>query len=135
MKGVYLTTFILLFLTLVFMFYVYRNFSAASAASTEFVSSIQVQQIAGIINVLQTTSGDGSHIYSLPKGNCEMRISSVVTFVQHSGNEKISTTHGIIRTGVEVKDSSIKCDPLKDKRLFIRRCGNQIDVTEIENPC
>ena len=135
MKGVYLTTFVLIFLTLVFMFYLYRNFSATADASTESITSLQAQQIAGIINILQATEGDSTQIYTLPKGNCEIKISNSVTFVQYSGNEKVSTTYGVIRTDVEIKESSIKCDPLKDKSLFIRRCGSQIEVTEIERPC
>ncbi len=135
MKGVYMTTIVLIFLTLVFMFFLYRNYSAASAAATEFVSSIQGQQVSGIINILQSTEGSGTHIYMLPKGKCEMRIGSAVTFLQDAGGEKITTTHGIIKTGVVVKESLIKCSPNEEKKLYIMRCGNTLEVAEIENPC
>lgn len=128
MKGYILSkTTIVLILTLVLV----GAFAApVSDVTEEFVrrsAFLQAEQVAGLVNVLQASPAGTSHIYYLPKGECELTTNQLLVNLTAGKQTAIKE---VVKNEAVLADSSIKCDKGREKPLYIKRCGNKILVSE-----
>ncbi len=133
MKGIFPVTFIVLFLTAIFLFFLVGSTNSAYAESVRLSAELQATEIAGIINIMQSASSDAVHKYVFPRTNCIIRVHDSVT-VSDTANKVLHTTP-LLKTDAEIKPAEVECNQKRATTLYIIKCGNTIEVLESERRC
>lgn len=129
MKGLTIVTLIVLILTLVmFVGFLVHVLFGVTNESIKQRTSMNANEIAGVINLIQTSPPGTFHIIDLDK-NCAVEV--------HADNvtvtiEKRSSKAGIIKTALAVEPANLEC---KDGAAYVMRCGDTIKIAQKKKPC
>ena len=131
MKGFGPTvTLIIVIVTLVFIagFLIYA-YLGPPAEATKQSTRLTAEQIAGMINMLQTSPSIAKHTLELPD-KCIINIDGSVVKVTM---ERKSSISGIIRTDITVKPSEINC--AKTGKAYFVRCPDYVEISGAPKDC
>ncbi len=133
-----LWTFILIFLTLVAVYFYVSNVFGAVSESVRASASLNSDKITGIINVLQASPSVTCNRYALPRIDCTLRIDNMrVNFTDNKNH--ISYINYYLQSPVTVSTGSgiieIMCDPSTEKAIYMARCGNEIIISDSAITC
>lgn len=133
-KGLVLWTYMIIFLTLVAIYFYVSNVIGAFSESARTSAALHSDKMAGVINVLQASPSVTCNTYFLPKMKCKIRIDSMrVNFTDEVN--KISDITYYLQAPASVKLGSsklieISCDPSREKVLHMARCSNEIIISD-----
>lgn len=129
MKGMLLLwTFALLILLGVFLFFLVRNLATAIDETIETSAVLGAEQIAGVINALQTMPSETVHRLQMPRAKCTIEINeNNVNLTMTDGKKSYIAS---VTKILEIKTVKFECSNSKSKDLFIMRCSNSIISSE-----
>ena len=91
---------------------------------------IHATQIAGIINLLQSSPDKTTHSYILPSAECNVTIGENVLFrVKNAGNYDRASVE-LIKTNINVQKFYVECNDTISKGILFIREGNEIKMRE-----
>lgn len=132
-----LWTFILIFLTLVAIYFYVSNVFGAVSESVRASASLNSDKITGIINVLQVSPSVTCNRYALPRIDCTLRIDDMrVNFTDNKN--QISYINYYLQSPVTVRTGGmieIACDPSTEKAIYMARCSNEIIIKDSAITC
>ncbi|MFC2143437.1 hypothetical protein ACFLQN_03490 [Candidatus Aenigmatarchaeota archaeon] len=144
MKGIFWDLMIMILTLGIFIGIVPVTFSMVGE-TFRIDARINVEEIVGIINFLESSPTKTQQSYFLPKSECLLTIKNYDGFaivnltVKMPYGERNQTAIGypIIPDNVQIvsNEEGIMCSDSGEKRIFIQRCENEITITETEVNC
>ncbi len=138
-RGLLLWTYITVFLTIVMLVFFIQVVFGSIDDNVRTSSKINAEQIAGIINILQSSPSNTSYTINLPKMDCLIKITkNSVIFINPKSdglktlasldlskcNDKECFSVDFARTNIEINiNPAVQCS---EKSFSLARCRNKI---------
>lgn len=138
MKGI-LWTFVTVILIAILLTVLFPSYIGAVGSSVRISALINAEQMAGIVNVLESSPHNAQYKFFLPNGDCTVSIKAVsgIAVLNFSATlfEKEEHIVEIIERSVNISGTpaeGIKCAQGFEKPIYFARVGNVIRVSENE---
>ena len=93
-------------------------------------AQIHATQIAGIINLLQSSPDKTTHSYILPNAECNVTIGENILFRIKNAGKYDRASAEIIKTNITVQKFYTECNDTISKGILFIREGNEIKMIE-----
>jgi hypothetical protein len=140
MKG-QLWDIVLLILILGFLIFLLSQIFLVTGEVFKIDAVINSEKVTGIINILLSSPAETTQKYYLPDGVCSLNIKYYggLTLVNFTSNNRGVVTSAITEpliTDIVVNDADIICDEKEEKKIFFKRCADEIKIFEsMEQTC
>jgi len=139
MRGI-LWTLVSVILILAFLTFLIPTLFGAVGNAVQVNAVINAEQMAGIINILESSPANGQYKFFLPDADCKVQLKTkngiaVLNFSITLGTEQQHLVE-IIENGVSVSllpqsgQEGIECDKGREKPLYFARLNNNIFISE-----
>ena len=93
---------------------------------------IRAVQIAGIINLLESSPDETTHTYLLPTEKCNITINKNVQVIMgEEGDKYAKATAELITTDIVIQKSFIECNTEREQAIIFKREGNEIKIQRV----
>jgi len=118
-------------ITLMIVTFAAKPISNSVDEAIRLSAKLKVQEIAGILNTLQSSPDSTCHSYSIPKGKLEIRQKFVRMTENINGKDEVFWS-GILQTNVIIEDKLIDAD--KEMNIYFLKKDNKITVETEQKP-